>query len=567
MPDSPVTNRDVAEALRNTADLMALQGANTFRVNALKRAADQVQDLEIGVADAAHNGNLRDIKGIGKSIAAEIEAMVDTGRMPALDSLAEEIPMGLLEVVRVSGVGPRKARLLWETLDISSLDSLEMAVRDQKLRELKGFTARTEASLATAIRQIRERPPPEDPIGFVLPVVEAVVEGLTVEGGPVVARVSLAGDLREWRATVREPMILVETRNPDTTREVLAGLSQVAAVDDMVHGQCRAVLHAGFELFVVMTEAGGWDESLAILSSDRESTDFISELADRMGPEPVSEQGLARVLGIASMAPEQRHRITRSLHESLTSGSDLVACADLTGELHGHSTHSDGHHSIEQMARAAQDRGYSYWAVTDHGQGHGFGDSLNAARLEEQASEIDGLNARFAEEGLDFRLLKGIEAEIHADGSLGLDDDTLARLDVVVASIHGSLRQDRDTITERCLRAVANPHVDILGHPTSRLLGRRDPSALDMEAVCRACREHGTALEINCNPARLDLGDELARIAARHGCLLVLNCDAHDASHFEFIRYGLGIARRAELKPSQVLNTRPVEEVLGWFNG
>ena len=187
--------------------------------------------------------------------------------------------------------------------------------------------------------------------------------------------------------------------------------------------------------------------------------------------------------------------------------------------------------------------------------------------MEEQASEIDGLNARFAEEGLAFRLLKGIEAEIHADGSLGLDDDTLARLDVVVASIHGSLRQDRDTITERCLRAVANPHVDILGHPTSRLLGRRDPSALDMEAVCRACREHGTALEINCNPARLDLGDELARIAARHGCLLVLNCDAHDASHFEFIRYGLGIARRAELKPSQVLNTRPVEEVLGWFNG
>lgn len=567
MPDVPVTNREVADALRDTADLMALQGANVFRVNALKRAADQVQDLEIGVADATHNGNLRDIKGIGKSIEAEIEAMVDTGRMPALDSLAEEIPIGLLEVVRVSGVGPRKARFLWEMLDINSLDSLETAVQDQRLRELKGFTARTEASLATAIRQIRDRPPPEDPIGFVLPVVEAIVDGLLVEGGPAVARVTLAGDLREWRATVREPMILVETNDRDATGKVLADLSQVAAVGDLVNGQCKAVLHAGFELSVVMTEAGGWDRSIATLSSDRESAKFISELADRIEPEPISEQGLARLLGIASVVPEQRHRITRSLHESLTSGIELVASADLKGELHGHSTYSDGHHSIEQMARAAQVRGYSYWAVTDHGQGHGFGDSLDAARLDDQASEIDGLNARFAEEGLDFRLLKGIEAEILADGSLGLDDATLGRLDVVVASIHGSLRQDRNTITERCLRAVANPHVDILGHPTSRLLGRRDPSALDIEAVCRACREHGTALEINCNPARLDLGDELARVAAGHGCLLVLNCDAHNASHFDFMRYGLGIARRAELKPSQVLNTRPVEEVLGWFNG
>lgn len=567
MPDSPVTNRDVAEALRNTADLMALQGANTFRVNALKRAADQVQDLEIGVADAAHNGNLRDIKGIGKSIEAEIEAMVDTGRMPALDALAEQIPMGLLEVVRVTGVGPRKARLLWEKLDITSLADLEAAIQGRKLRDLKGFTARTEASLATAIHQIRERPPPEDPIGFVLPVVESVVEGLMVAGGPAVARGSLVGDLREWRATVREPMILVETRHPDAVAQALTGLSQVASVGKIVNRTCRVVLHAGFELSVVMTEADHWDRLMTMLSSDRDSAEFIAELADRMEPEPVSEQGLARVLGIPGFVPEQRHRITRDLHRSLAPGADLVDFPDLTGELHGHSTYSDGHQSIEQMARAAQGLGYSYWAVTDHGQGHGFGDSLDAARLEKQASEIDGLNALFEEEGLDFRLLKGIEAEIHADGSLGLDDETLARLDVVVASIHGSLRQDRDTITERCLRAVAHPHVDILGHPTSRLLGRRDPSALDMEAVCRACREHGTALEINCNPARLDLGDELARMAARHGCLLVLNCDAHDVNHFEFIRYGLGIARRAELQPSQVLNTRSVESVLAWFHG
>ena len=567
MPDTPVTNREVAEALRNTADLMALQGANAFRVNALKRAADQVRDLETGVADAAHNGNLRDIKGIGKSIAAEIEAMVDTGRMPALDSLAEEIPIGLLEVVRVPGVGPRKARLLWETLDINSLDSLETAVAEQRLRELKGFTARTEATLATAIRQIRERPAPEDPIGFVLPVVEAIVGDLMRDRGAATTRISLVGDLREWRATVRDPMILVETRDADAVRQALAGLAQVAAVDEMVNGRWRAVMHAGFVLTVVTTDAEHWDGLMATLSSEPESAEFLSDLADRIKPEPVSEQALARSLGIAGFVPEQRHRIVQGLHGTLKAGADLVDRTDLAGELHGHSTYSDGRQSIEQMARAAHARGYKYWAVTDHGQGHGFGDSLDAAGLQAQALEIDSLNVQFAEEGLDFRLLKGIEAEIHADGSLGLDDETLARLDVVVASIHGSLRQDRDTITRRCLRAVANPHVDILGHPMSRLLGRRDPSALDMEAVCRACREYGTALEINCNPARLDLGDELARVAARHGCLLVLNCDAHDIRHLDFIRYGLGIARRAELEPSQVLNTRPVEKVLAWFNG
>ena len=237
----------------------------------------------------------------------------------------------------------------------------------------------------------------------------------------------------------------------------------------------------------------------------------------------------------------------------------------MAGELHAHSTYSDGRNTIAEMAQAALAKGYRYWGVTDHGLGHGFGDSLDAAALQQQAAEIGKLNKTFAEQGLDFRLLKGIEAEILADGSLGLDDEVLELLDVVVASIHSSLRQDAETITNRCLRAIHNPHVDILGHPTSRLLGRRDPSALEISTILQACAETGTAVEINCNPARLDLRDVYARQAADLGCLLVLNCDAHGMSDLDVLRYGMGVARRAGLRPENVLNTRPLDEVLDFL--
>ena len=240
----------------------------------------------------------------------------------------------------------------------------------------------------------------------------------------------------------------------------------------------------------------------------------------------------------------------------------LITRADIQGELHGHSTWSDGSLSIAAMAEAAMRRGYRYWLLSDHSAGLGMVGGLDADRVREQARVVRELNRKWAEKGVDFRLLHGIEVEIMADGRLGLPDDALAELDVVVASIHSSLRQDRETITQRCLKAIENPHVDILGHPTGRLLGRRPPTDIDMEAVLQACAEHGVVVEINANPARLDLNDVHARRAVELGCKIAISTDAHSAEELDLIPYGVATARRAWLTPDDVINTRPLHEML-----
>ncbi|MEZ4640942.1 MAG: PHP domain-containing protein, partial [Caldilineaceae bacterium] len=275
-----------------------------------------------------------------------------------------------------------------------------------------------------------------------------------------------------------------------------------------------------------------------------------------------TEEELYAFLGLDWIAPEMREgqgEITAARGHKLP---DLITVDDIVGEVHGHTDWSDGHGTLVEMAEVARKRGYRYWCVTDHSVGLGVTGGLDGDRLREQAKEIAALNQKYAEDGIDFRLLRGIEVEILADGSLGLPDDVLADLDIVVASIHSALRQDRDTITERCLKAVCNPHVDILGHPTGRLIGRREGSELDVDAVLRACAEVGTVVEINAHPSRLDLSGVHARRAVEVGCKLVINCDAHATDGMEILPYGIATARRGWLRAEDVINTRPLDQML-----
>ena len=579
------SNRDVARALRDVADMMRLKGENRFRVTAMDKAAATVQDLDIGLGDLVTAGQLESIDGIGKGIAREITSLFAHGEMEAFTALRQDFPPGLLEILRLPNIGPKKALALWRELGVSSLSDLEQAAQAQRVQGIKGFTVKSEAALLASIQHELQRSPAGEPIGLVLPAVEGLIAMLQSAGTALVVQAVRTGELRRWQETIDQAEILVASSNGAGLLQFLQELPTLAKAAWIEEGQLiRADLHMGLQVHITVCCLADWAWQLVQTTGDAEFRQALEKHSRRaglaMGPQgwvgmthgtslplaiPTTEEEVFTQVGLSCIAPEQRTCWATPDLQKPRDSARLVTADSLRGELHAHSTFSDGRNTLAEMAQAAIKRGYQYWGVTDHGVGHGFGDSLDAAALQAQAAEIDDLNQTFMEQGIDFRLLKGVEAEILADGSLGLDDAVLAQLDVVVASIHSSLRQDARTITERCLKAIHNVHVDILGHPSSRLVGSRDPSALDMPRILQACADTGTAVEINCNPARLDLKDVYARQAADMGCLLALNCDAHSVADLEVLRYGLGVARRAGLSPDNVLNARPLTEVLDFL--
>ena len=585
MTEPTFSNRDVAQALRDVADLMRLKGENRFRIAAIDKAAGNIQDLEVGLKDIVDSGKLETIEGIGKGIANEIRSLFDLGEMEAFSALSMEYPIGLLDILRLPNIGPRKALTLWQELGVTSLTELEQVAKSSKVREVKGFTKKSEATLLASIEYELCKPPEGDPIGLVLPAVEGLIELLKASDPNLVEEALPTGELRRWQETIDRAQILAASRNGTGLLRLLQGLPTVSGAYWADEGHViQADLHVGIQVAVTVCDFEDWAWQLVQTTGDGEFLDQLKRHGGKNGFEAgqrgwaakaevsgraveiiTSEAEVFHQIGLSFVVPEQRTSWATPNLKCPRDTSDLVTATSLMGELHAHSTYSDGSNTLSEMARAAMERNYNYWAATDHGLGHGFGDSLDGAALRAQAIEIDLLNNNFASEGVDFRLLKGIEAEILADGSLGLDEDTLARLDVVVASIHSSLRQDSETITNRCLKAIQSPHVDILGHPSSRLLGRRSPTALDVHKVLQVCAETGTAVEINCNPARLDLNEVYARHAADLGCQLVLNCDAHGINDLEVLRFGIGVARRAGLSPQNVLNTRSLAEVLEFF--
>ncbi len=584
MNASSFSNRDVAQALRDVADMMRLKGENRFRIAALDKAATNVQDLDIGLSDMVAAGQLESIDGIGKGIAKEIATLFAKGEMKTFTTLRQEFPSDLLEILRLPNIGPQKALALWRELDVSSLADLEQAAQAQRVRSVRGFTAKSEAALLAHIAHERNRPPAGEPIGLVLPAVEGLIAMLRAADATLKAVPT--GELRRWQETIDQIEILVASANDACLLQDLQGLPSVAQATWIAEGErIRVDLHMGLQVHIAVCCPVDWAWRLVQTTGDAEFQKTLErhgrQVGYAMGPHgwvsltqgaglslaaPATEKEAFTQVGLPWTVPEQRTGWATPDPQRTRDAARLITADSLRGELHAHSTFSDGRDTLAAMARAAIEQGYQYWGATDHGVGHGFGDSLDAAALQAQAAEIDGLNQTFAEQGIDFRMLKGVEAEIRADGSLGLDNEVLDRLDVVVASIHSALRQDVETITARCLKAIYNVHVDILGHPSSRLVGRRDPSALDIPRILQACADTGTAVEINCNPARLDLKDVYARQAADMGCQLVLNCDAHQVADLEVLRYGLGVARRAGLSSDNVLNTRPLAEVLDFFH-
>ena len=583
-----INNHEVALLLESVGARLQILGANRFRVIAFQNAAESIRNLGQDINAVNTRDDLQSIPGVGKGIADALRELFSTGRVVEFDQLADQVPDGILDMMQVPGMGPKKAKKLWEELDIVGLDALKAAAEAEELRGLSGFGAKSEEKILKGIELLKQRSDGRTPIGKARPSATAIIDGLQAAlPADTIERIEIAGSLRRWRETIGDVDILVVSDAPEAVMNAFCTLPQVSEVAGSGGTKSSVVLTTGLQVDLRVVEARHWGAALQYFTGSKEHNVPLRELAQKQGWS-LNEYGLTATgkdsaaageerffadegalyefLGLSWVAPELRENRGEIAAATGNSLPRLVTLDDIQGELHGHSTWSDGLHTIEEMAAAAIACGYRYWAVTDHSVGLGIVQGVDAAQLQGQAEEIATLNARFQAEGIDFRLLHGTEVEVLAEGELGLPDEVLATLDVVVGSIHSGLRQEREVITERCLRVVRNPHVDILGHPTGRLIGSRPPSELDVEQVLQACVETGTVVEINAHPNRLDLSDVYARRAVELGCKLAINSDAHSSDGMAMMPYGIGTARRGWLTAGDVINTLSVDEVLAHFS-
>ncbi len=582
---TPLNNKQVADLFRSIGELLQILDESRFVVMAYQNAARSIDGLEQDLNEVAGEGKLEDLPRIGKAIAEKIATLLETGSLPYYDELAAQVPEGVVAMMQVPDVGPKTVKRLWKELDIASVEAMQAAAEQGRLRGLKGFGAKTEERILKSIKLLESRSDDRTPIGASLPAAQELAQTLLKHADGLVQKVEIVGSLRRWRETTGEIRLIGVSSAPREALQCFESLPQTAEVLGSDAKQSRVLLSNGMHARLSLVGAENWGAALCHATGNHKHLEELREFAqsaglrvDENGIVPqngfdatngagrealASEEGFYDLIGLQWTPPELREGVKEIDAARRRELPQLIEPGQILGELHGHTTWSDGKASVAEMAEAARRKGYRYWAVTDHSVGLGVTAGVDGEALIAQRSEIDAVNERYAAEGVDFRLIQGTEVEVLGDGELGLPDDVLATLDIVVASIHIGLRQERERITERCIKAIHNPHVDVIGHPTGRLLGRRSPSDIDIERVMRACAETGTAVEINANPARLDLSAEHARQAAELGCKIVINTDAHSTGQLDLMPYGIHTARRAWLRRTDVMNTRPLNDLLG----
>ncbi|MGD2164275.1 MAG: DNA polymerase/3'-5' exonuclease PolX [Anaerolineae bacterium] len=566
-------NRQVADIFSAMADILDIQGANYHRVMAYRRAAENVAALGRPLEEMWREGDLKSIPGIGDTLASKIDELMQTGSLQAYRELQSQVPEGVVDMLEIPGVGPKSAARFWKELGITSIEGLDRAADAGRLRELHGFGAKSEENVLEGIAFLKRRTG-RTRLGDAWPLAQDLLSALRQVPGVVQA--APAGSLRRMRETVGDLDLLVAASDPSPAMERFANLPQVE--DVMLSGATKTSIrtHEGFQVDLRVLEPARWGTALQYFTGSQAHNIHLRGLAQDRGLSLseyalkledggeilcASEDEVYDVLGLPLIPPELRE--DRGEIEAALEGDlpVLVDLEDLRGDLQFHTTSSDGRHSMLEMAEAARRNGLSYALVTDHSHGLGVARGLDVEGLREQRAEIAAVNDQL--DGT-FRVLAGVEVEVRGDGSLDLPDDMLADLDLVVASVHSGLRQPREQLTARMIGAIRNPHVDIVGHPSGRLIGEREAGDFDMEAVFRSAAETGTALEINAHPARLDLNDVHVRRAIELGVFLVISSDAHSADGFDLLRFGVATARRGWATAADVLNARSAEELLSW---
>ncbi len=569
-------NRELAQIIANIADLLAIQGADSRRVLAYRRAAENLETLAQEASELWQAGKLQQIPGVGAAIAAKIDELLSSGELAFYDELTAEVPASLLEVLKVSDVGPKRAALFWRELDITSVDGLAEAAASGRLQTLPGMGARTEARILENIQALRRRASDRISIGVAWPLARELLARLRQVPGVTSAEVG--GSLRRWRETVGDIDLVAAAKDEAALMDAFLTFPEIERVLGRGETKASVELEGGLRAQLWVHPPEHFGTALQYATGSQAHNVRLRELARTKGlslsehaftrPDGsqmlcADEQCVYKTLGLPWIPPELRE--DRGEVQAAIEGNlpDLIRVEQVVGDLQMHSTWSDGTLSILEMAEAARREGYKYIAITDHSRSLGVANGLSIERLKQQRQEL--IEAQRAL-GDDIRLLHGSEVEVLADGSLDFPDDVLSELDLVVASVHTSLRQPRERITERMLAAIRNPHVDVIGHPSGRLIGRRDAADLDMERLLQVSAECGVALEINAHPDRLDLNEVHARRAVELGCLLSINTDAHQPEHFAMRIYGVAVARRAWVQAESVINTWPLERLLRWLN-
>ena len=569
-----MTNAEIAAALEELGILYELDGAVKYRVLAYSTAAKAIRESPVSVAELAGRREATKVPGVGKTLAEKIDALLETGEIPAAVKLKAKFPPTLIEVTRVPGVGPKTARRLFEELEISSMEDLKAAAESEQVRHVKGLGPKAEENILASLERLGE--PGEGPGRLLLSKVKPIAEELVaaLREHPAADKVEVAGSVRRWAETCKDIDIIATAEEPAALAEHLAGHPLIAAAGTPGPNGVRAQTHNGVSVDLRIVPPANFGNLLQHFTGSQAHNVQLREEAVGRGLS-VSEHGITETESgdVHACATEQevyKHLGYKYIEPELREGRGelkaarkgklpkLVELGDIKGDLHSHTTLSDGRNSLEEMADAARDRGYEYLAITDHSASHGFGDHVTAERLWERIEEVRAWNK--ANSDASFRLLAGSEINIGLDGSLDYPDDLVEALDWVVASVHTSFSVSEKQMNERVLTAIANPSVDCIGHLTGRLIGRREPYGVDIEAIAAAAAEHGTMIEINGNPNRRDLSDRHARLAAEAGVKIVLNTDAHGVDTLDNMAYAVATARRAWLTAKDVANTR------GWAN-
>src|SRR5918999_527776 len=565
-------NAEIALAFDELADLYELDGAVVYRVGAYRDAAKAICEATVSVAELARAGRAQEIPGVGKTLAEKIDTLLETGSIPSAQKLKEKYPPGLVEVTRIPGLGPKKTRRLFDELGVTSLDDLRAAEEQERIRALRGFGEKAEENIRIALDAGADgRPEPRTLLSTALRIAVGLRDALRDHSAAV--RVEIACSARRWTDTCKDLDLVATAADPEALAEGFGELPLIGEVHSTGSAGARAVTHTGMSVDLRIVPPESFGNLLQHLTGSKQHNEALRTDAVRRGLH-VSEYGVLddstgqthacateeevyELLGMQYIPPELREN--RGELKAAREGTlpELVTVQDIRGELHCHTTLSDGRNSLEQMARMALERGYEYIAFTDHSASHGFGNDVQPDELRRQIERVRELDA--AIDGVE--LLAGSEVNIHTDGSLDYDDDLLAELDWVIASLHTSFRMGEKEQTERMIAAMAHPLVDAIGHPTGRLIERRAPYPLDVERVAEAAARTGTFLEINANPNRRDLSDTNARIALEAGARIVVDSDAHGVETLANIRYGVATARRAWLSAEDVVNTRPWSDV------
>ena len=580
-------NLDVARTLTELADLLEIQGASPFRIRAYRNAVNTINSLSQPLKDMVAAGeDLTELPGVGKSVAKYIGEFLTSGSISRLEEVSAEFPRSLVQLMRLDGVGPKKARKLFEELDVRTVDDLAAELEAGRVQTLDGFGVKSAAKIIDAIEDHKKHTG-----RFQIRETERLIAGLLehMQSAPGVARIKLAGSLRRRKETIGDVDILAEL-DGDGTPVVDHFVSFSGAQRVVGAGSTKGsiVLHSGLQVDLRVIPSRSFGAALQYFSGSKEHNVAVRSRAVRQGlrvnewgvfrvpetedDEPIgkedgerlagdTEQSVYEVLGMSWVPPELRENrgeVEAACEDELP---ELVSLEDIRGDLQMHSTWSDGKASVEEMARSCLERGYEYFALTDHSQAMAMVQGLTPERAREQWAEIEQVQELVP----GIRILKSVEVDILKDGSLDMPDDVLEQLDVLVISVHSFMDQNKKTMTDRVLRAMQHPSADILAHPTGRIINRREPFELDVEAVLEAAADLSVAVELNANPNRLDFSDVHVHRAKELAVPVVISTDAHSLRGLADMRFGVDQARRGWLEASDVLNTRSVEEMMGWL--